>query len=224
MLLTNMLPNQGNGAYTLSVYAMDREGRVVSIGSRTLHLRQRACDAAVRRHRHAGAGRHGVGCELRQLRVGADAPSQVHPERRLDDDRLRRRRVDRATRPTTTSEPTSRRSFPDLNNTNGAIGFRVIDTTALTNGLHTIAWTVTDNLGATEGIGSRYFRVSNGVAAGLTRRSTDAVRDGQQRRRSRPQRPPTQPGARTPRLGSGGALAQLSVEQLRPGQSCGARR
>ena len=58
--------------------------------------------------------------------------------------------------------------FPGLNNTNGAIGFRVIDTTALTNGLHTIAWTVTDNLGATEGIGSRYFRVSNGVAAGLT--------------------------------------------------------
>ena len=36
MLLTNMLPNQGNGAYTIVIYAMDREGRVVSIGSRTL--------------------------------------------------------------------------------------------------------------------------------------------------------------------------------------------
>ena len=41
----------------------------------------------------------------------------------------------------------------------------MIDTTALSNGMHTIAWTVTDNLGSTEGIGSRYFRVSNGVVA-----------------------------------------------------------
>jgi hypothetical protein len=31
--------------------------------------------------------------------------------------------------------------------------------------MHTIAWTVSDNLGAAEGIGSRYFRVSNGVGS-----------------------------------------------------------
>ena len=55
--------------------------------------------------------------------------------------------------------------FPGFNNTNGAIGFRVLDTTALTNGLHTIAWVVTDNQGATEGIGSRFFTVSNGAGA-----------------------------------------------------------
>ena len=35
--------------------------------------------------------------------------------------------------------------FPGLNNTNGAIGFRVIDTTTLTNGAHTISWTVIDD-------------------------------------------------------------------------------
>ena len=55
--------------------------------------------------------------------------------------------------------------FPGLNNTNGAIGFRVIDTTTLTNGLHTISWTVVDNQGAIEGIGSRFFTVSNGAGA-----------------------------------------------------------
>jgi hypothetical protein len=43
----------------------------------------------------------------------------------------------------------------------GAIGSFVIDTTALANGLHTIAWGVTDNLGRTEGIGSRFFTVFN---------------------------------------------------------------
>ena len=52
--------------------------------------------------------------------------------------------------------------FPGFQNTarrtNGAIGFRMIDTTTLTNGLHTISWTVVDNQGAIEGIlGSRFF-------------------------------------------------------------------
>ena len=93
MLLTNMLPNQGNGAYTLSAST-----RWIARAASSRSARGRlTCDNAhatppVRRHRHAGAGRHGVGCELRQLRMGADASSQVHPERRLDHDRLRRRR------------------------------------------------------------------------------------------------------------------------------------
>ena len=39
----------------------------------------------------------------------------------------------------------------------------MIDTTTLTNGLHTISWVVTDDQGATEGIGSRFFTVSNGA-------------------------------------------------------------
>jgi hypothetical protein len=58
--------------------------------------------------------------------------------------------------------------FPGYQNTagsNGAVGLRVIDTTALTNGLHTIAWTVADDQGAVEGIGSRFFTVSNGAGA-----------------------------------------------------------
>jgi hypothetical protein len=44
------------------------------------------------------------------------------------------------------------------------IGAFVIDTTRLANGLHTIAWGVTDSAGRSEGIGSRYFTVSNGGA------------------------------------------------------------
>ena len=33
----------------------------------------------------------------------------------------------------------------------------MIDTTALSNGLHTIVWTATDSAGLTGGIGSRFF-------------------------------------------------------------------
>jgi hypothetical protein len=36
MVLTNMLPNQGNGAYGLSIYAQDRDGHTQLIGTRTI--------------------------------------------------------------------------------------------------------------------------------------------------------------------------------------------
>jgi hypothetical protein len=53
--------------------------------------------------------------------------------------------------------------FPGLANSNGAVGAFHLDTTTLANGLHTIAWVVTDSAGASEGIGSRYFVVLNGA-------------------------------------------------------------
>ena len=49
--------------------------------------------------------------------------------------------------------------FPGLANSNGAVGFRILDTTTLTNGLHTVSWTVGDSGNNVEGIGSRYFTV-----------------------------------------------------------------
>ena len=63
------------------------------------------------------------------------------------------------------SRPDIATLFPGLANSDGAIGFRVLDTTTLTNTLHTISWTVSDSAGAVEGIGSRFFAVSNGVSA-----------------------------------------------------------
>ena len=51
--------------------------------------------------------------------------------------------------------------FPGLQNSNGAVGFYYIDTTKLTNGLHTIAWSATDSAGNVQGLGSRFFIVQN---------------------------------------------------------------
>jgi hypothetical protein len=60
----------------------------------------------------------------------------------------------------------------------GAIGVYTIDTTTLANGVHTLAWSVTDSAGRTEGIGSRFFTVLNGVArpdaASLSARAVSA--------------------------------------------------
>jgi hypothetical protein len=51
--------------------------------------------------------------------------------------------------------------FPGLKNSGGPVGYRVIDTTALSEGQHTIAWLATDDAGITTGIGSRFFTVQN---------------------------------------------------------------
>ncbi len=36
MVLTNMLPNQGNGTYQFYMYAQDRDGHTTLLGTRTM--------------------------------------------------------------------------------------------------------------------------------------------------------------------------------------------
>ena len=55
--------------------------------------------------------------------------------------------------------------FPGRTNSDGAVGFLTLNTTTLADGVHTIAWGVTDNAANAEGIGSRYFTVLNGAAS-----------------------------------------------------------
>lgn len=56
--------------------------------------------------------------------------------------------------------------FPGLQNSSGPVGYYQLDATKLANGMHSVAWSVTDNLERTEGIGSRVFFVqNNGVNA-----------------------------------------------------------
>jgi len=62
--------------------------------------------------------------------------------------------------------------FPGYANSNGAWAYLDIDTTAYANGLHTIAWSVTDSAGRTDGVGSRYFSIQN---AGATSNSSAAL-------------------------------------------------
>jgi len=58
--------------------------------------------------------------------------------------------------------------FPGYANSNGAVGYFMLDTTAYTNGVHTIYWTATDTAGNADGIGSRFFTIQNGTANGAS--------------------------------------------------------
>ncbi len=79
---------------------------------------------------------------------------------------------------TRTSNPTK---FRNLDAARAAIGVYTFDSTALSNGLHTIAWSVSDSSGRNEGIGSRFFTVANSGPAYRDRgtpQSTPALSDG----------------------------------------------
>jgi beta-lactamase superfamily II metal-dependent hydrolase len=54
--------------------------------------------------------------------------------------------------------------YRNLDAARGPIGLRTIDTTTLSNGLHTIQWGVSDSASRGEGIGSRYFNVLNSAS------------------------------------------------------------
>ncbi len=71
-----------------------------------------------------------------------------------------------------TSNPTK---FRNLDGARAAIGAYTFNTATLSNGLHTIAWSVSDSLARNEGIGSRFFIVSNGAASPLTQTTAFAA-------------------------------------------------
>jgi len=63
-----------------------------------------------------------------------------------------------------TSRTANATLFRNLDADRAPIGVYSFNTATLSNGLHTIAWSVTDSAGRTEGIGSRFFNVLNSGA------------------------------------------------------------
>lgn len=59
------------------------------------------------------------------------------------------------------NNPNVKNQFSDYLNSDGPTGYKHIDTTQYANGLHNISWTVKDNAGNEDGVGSRYFIIRN---------------------------------------------------------------
>jgi hypothetical protein len=168
MLLTNMLPNGGNGTFTLHAYAKDLAGREVKLGSKTI-----TCDNA-----HAvkpfGAidtpdqGGEATGSNFRnQGWVLTPMPNKIPTDgstinvyvdgQNIGTAHYNIYRMDIAT------------LFPGYANSSGAMGYLDFDTTVYESGVHTIQWVATDNAGNRDGVGSRYFSIQN---AGYNSHST----------------------------------------------------
>jgi len=160
MLLTNFLPNGGNGTYQIRAIVTDGVGKTTTLGTKTIYCNNAhavkpfgAIDTPTQGGTASGTSFINWGWALTPqpdsiptdgstINVYVNGVSLGHPN-------YNNYRADIAG------------FFPGLANSNGAAGYFYIDTTAYDNGVHTIQWTARDTGNDADGIGSRYFTISN---------------------------------------------------------------
>ncbi|MBA3886384.1 MAG: fibronectin type III domain-containing protein [Acidobacteria bacterium] len=169
LLLTNMLPNRGTGTYRLHAIATDAHNVQTLLGSRTITCANSsairpfgAIDTPPQGGTVYGSVYNNFGWVLSPGKRRADPTGGGSVTVLIDG--------------VPAGEPGGWTNRSDLTTVFGtadyagigkAAGVFTFDTTKLSNGLHTIAWAVHDNQlpPASDGIGSRYFMVSNGGGA-----------------------------------------------------------
>jgi hypothetical protein len=159
MVLTNMLPNQGNGMFTIWAVARDYDGRNAVIGSRRIDVRNSTATLPFGSIDTPGQGETVSGTVVNfgwvltpqpnfipfdgsTIIVYVDGVARGHAE-------YNHFRTDIAS------------LFPGYVNSDGAVGYFMLDTTTLSNGIHSIEWGVVDSAGNAQGLGSRFFTVLN---------------------------------------------------------------
>ena len=160
MVLTNFLPNKGNGSFIFHVFALDGSGHCVEIGQKMINADNAnrikpfgTIDTPAVGECISGNDYINFGWALTPspkkipedgstIWVWIDGQPVGHPDYGYY-------REDIAT------------LFPGYLNSNGAVGYFNIDTTAFENGMHYIAWSVEDNAGDADGMGLRNFFIQN---------------------------------------------------------------
>ena len=165
LMLTNGLPNNGspagagNGTYTLHAIATSFDGKTKELGTKTI-----TCDNTDSNIPFGAIDTPGQGATVSGTIVNFGWALTPQPYSIPTDGSTISVTVDGVT----LGHPVYNQyrsdianGFPGFANSNGAIGYYYLDTTTLSNGLHTIGWLVYDNNGHGAGIGSRFFWVQN---------------------------------------------------------------
>jgi hypothetical protein len=159
MMLTNMLPSACNGTFVLHSYAKDGAGASTLLGSKTF-----TCSNATATKPFGAIDTPGQGQAVSGTIINFGWALTPMPAAIAFDGSTIWVYIDGAP----VGHPTYNQYrsdiatlFPGYANSGGAVGFYSINTGTLANGIHTIAWLVTDNQGRADGIGSRYFWVQN---------------------------------------------------------------
>ena len=182
MLLTNFLPNHGNGTFTLRAFADDSDGHVMAIGSKTITCSNSvaikpfgAIDTPAQGAVISGATYPNFGWVLARGPVLAYPPHGTVQV--VIDGVFGAFPGGWASRADLTSLFAAA-TYPGVTN---ALGVSTINTTALADGVHTIAWVVTDDSNHSDGIGSRYFTVDNASSAAVGSETSSRASAGRAR-------------------------------------------
>jgi hypothetical protein len=169
-VLTNMLPNtlgpgpRGNGTYQLFVYAHDREGKSTLLGSPRITVNNEASTKPFGTIDSPGNGESVSGAAV--VNAGwalTPQPGVIPAEGSTIQVLVDGMPLGHAVYGTARGDVAA--LLPGYENSEAAGAYFSLDTLGLANGMHTIAWVVTDSLGRAEGIGSRFFSVLNAGAA-----------------------------------------------------------
>lgn len=167
MLLTNLLPNVTTGApagglglFNLYAYIYDVEGRRTILPTRTFSCDNTTATLPFGTIDTPSQGQTVSGIVANFGWVLTPLPGMVPA-----DGHTITLFIDSVPQPTAALYGFARSDvqtmFPGYENSIGPVGFFSIDTTPLANGVHTIAWSVSDDLSRAQGIGSRYFTSLN---------------------------------------------------------------
>ena len=168
MLLSNVLPNHGNGTFTFSAYAEDILGTRVRVGMRktiTFDNTNSAfpfgtIDLPTQGGSLSGAAAPIQGWVLAQ--PGKSIPFDGSTIRLLIDGVLQPQAAAYAfARP----DVAGFFPFPGYANANGPGAQVVVDTTQFVDGMHTMVWVAVDDASVVQGIGSRFFTIDNGASS-----------------------------------------------------------
>jgi uncharacterized repeat protein (TIGR01451 family) len=167
LVLTNMLPGRGNGTFRLHAYAEDNQGRQALLGSRTIVAQNATAIAPFGTIDAPGQG-EAIRGQAYPIFGWALTPQPKQIPR--DGSTIAVYIDGRLVGPVVYNQYRSDVAalFSEMRNADGAVGYRWLDTTTLADGIHTMAWSVTDDAGVTQGLGSRFFWVNNGTASRAT--------------------------------------------------------
>ncbi len=163
MLLSNFLPNSGNGRFVLHAIATDNIGQTTTLGTKTIHCNNAAATKPFGSIDFPRPGEEISGTYRIAGWVLTPPPNKI-PEngstiRVLIDGKDVGHAVYNNSRPDIASY------FPGYANSQKAGAYFDLDTTQYDSGVHQLAWVVTDSAGNAEGVGSRLFRISDGAGS-----------------------------------------------------------
>jgi phosphodiesterase/alkaline phosphatase D-like protein len=167
LLKTNSLPNQGTGTFTLVAKAEDKEGNIITLGSKTITVDNTngvkpfgGIDLLEEAGTEKGSNLMNKGWTLTPqpytipfdgstITVWVDGLPMGTPIYNQYNNEIAA-------------------SFPDYNNKDGAGGSFILDTTSITHGVHALAWLVEDDAGNSNVVGFQYFSIDNTEMPGNT--------------------------------------------------------
>jgi hypothetical protein len=181
LMLTNFLPNQGNGTFVLQAYATDKDGHETLLGQRTVVAANSTATAPFGAIDTPGQGASVSGASVLNFGwVLSKGPNRADPPAGGAVSVIWDGVVIGSPMGWTSRDDLSAAfpvaTYPGIVN---ALGVFVLNSTLYADGVHTLSWGVVANNGQSAGVGSRYVTTVNGNS--LT--ATDSVAHGDVGRR-----------------------------------------